>query len=477
MIWNQGRTHGSWRALALASVFGLSLGALSVQAQAQDGSRYDAEPVDEDEWYDPTDWFDGNNVEWDDTYESWDEGADDGTYGTWNDSWYDDGPGYDAYDDGAWDGYDYDDTTSQYGWHYQWDPRSRSWQRDYGWHDDTYEDPDHYGTHYTWNPSQDRWERQYGWYNDFYSYRSENQGWQQGSSRQQGDRQGRDSGSTAWSDDRYSDGQRQQDERRQQREQTLASGERTFRGTVDSFTRKRIRGQRDSHTLVKVRLQDGSARLIDLGPRVDLQQLDLAQGDSIQVRGRQRTISGRQVLAANSVRVDGQRIPMQGERSMRSSSGMDSSSSRGSSMQDMQARRDQRGGSSGMSGQSSSGSQKVVCEGTIAGFKTIDLPGVDDDHLLVRMRMKDGTTRVVDFGPSASLGDLDLETDEYAWIRGRKRTVDGQSFVVADSVRIGGERVPVKAGEASFRGERPSSSYHDSLQGEPGTSQGSSSSN
>jgi hypothetical protein len=241
----------------------------------------DPEPVDEDEWYDPTDWFDGNNIEWDDTYDA-NEIYRDAGYDGWHDTHYGDtyygtryGDGYGRYEDGY--SYPYNDgytNNDNYGWHYEWNPRTQSWDREHGWHDSYYETADNYGTHYVWNPDKDRWQQEYGRYDDYYSY-------QPRTSNRQAVR-------ASWSDDVQGNRSRASSDERagsQHRGARLDqdAGQAVFAGTVDSFNRKRIQGQHASHTLVAV---DDACRVREQLPRgpARAQQEGVVGGAALGVR-------------------------------------------------------------------------------------------------------------------------------------------------------------------------------------------------
>jgi hypothetical protein len=315
------------------------------------------EPANEDEWYDPTDWFDGNNIEWDDTYEPWDEGV---------------ANGYDYFDYG----YDYDST--RYGWHFQWDPIDNQWERAYGWFDDyyDYDGNNQYGWHYQWDPNDKQWDRTYGWFDEYYDYDSPSRS---------------------------------------------SQGQNVLTGTVDSF--RRVRNVDGSHTLVRLRLEDGRTRVIDLGQNADLAKLSLHQGDRVRIRGQHESYSGRDVFKADALFVDGERRSIPRGQSTQRNDG----SGRNQQGQRQDSARQPRG--------------NVTFQGQVAGFSVVTPRGAPADHLLVRMRLRDGSWRVVDFGPSAKLGDIGLKKGERVTVRGRSKEMDGQMVLIAQQLHAGGERV------------------------------------
>ncbi len=112
-----------WTALAVLLAIGL---AIAPVAPAQDIE------VEEQEWYDPSDWFDDSpDVEydwWEDEYEY-----------EYDDDWGDD-DGYDYDDDWGYDyGYDYDDDWG-YNYGYDYDYWTDDWYDDEGVWENWWED-------------------------------------------------------------------------------------------------------------------------------------------------------------------------------------------------------------------------------------------------------------------------------------------------------------------------------------------------
>jgi hypothetical protein len=83
-----------------------------------------------------------------------------------------------------------------------------------------------------------------------------------------------------------------------------------LRGELEAWQRKNIEGQRDAHTLVRLRTEDGRSAIVNLGPNVDLSRLNLEEDDRIAVRGYRGSIDGRPVLMAQRIRVGDKTIRM-----------------------------------------------------------------------------------------------------------------------------------------------------------------------
>ena len=234
----------------IAILLGLSFAAFSMRA----------DPLNEDEAYDPTDWFDGNNYEYDDTLNLDVFGPAHGYYNyeigdanTWYDSeWNEPASDWDAADPGA---------------------ISRPIGQDYGWHQQ-------------WNPSSKRWESDYGWHNGQYDYFPE---------ADETDRTQRNSTTT-----RNSAAQKTE--------------KKTVRGIVQhvqTLTLRDRRGADRRHAIAKVNLRDGRSFLVDFGEKQQNLRLQIDAGEEVQITGNVGRISGRRVLFATSARVDGQNYTVQ----------------------------------------------------------------------------------------------------------------------------------------------------------------------
>lgn len=375
-------------ALPLCAVAG------TATAQQDEWEWEPGEGYHREEWYDPGDWFNDDDridyeYDWDDLDYEYDTRYDDEAWGQ-DFGWY---YAWDPVDDTwdrryGWHDARYEYQSDDYGWHYEWDPIANRWDYEYGW-DDSSVEPD-YGWYHVWNDETESWERAYGWHDSEFRYTTSDQN---GSSSSTASTHGANRSSES------------------ERSESKGSRDRVaFAGRVESFKRTHLKGQKDEHTLVRLRMKDTSKRIVDLGPRVDLSTLDLEPGDRVSVEGRKGTISGQNVLMASTVHVDGDVTHVGGL-------------------------------SHGKGG-------RATLQGRIDGFKRVDLPEGPDDHLLLRVTLEDGTQRVIDMGPTTRMSQLDLQNGQQIMVEGPKRQYEGRTIVRAEKLRLGGERVALgKKGE------------------------------
>lgn len=79
---------------------------------------------------------------------------------------------------------------------------------------------------------------------------------------------------------------------------------RTVTGRVLATKTVQLRGTNQRNLVALVRTPEGMRRLVDLGPRSDARQLQLAAGDQLAVRGPVATVNGRQIVIAEQARSD-----------------------------------------------------------------------------------------------------------------------------------------------------------------------------
>ena len=292
----------------------------------------------EDEWYDPTDWFDSNNYEYDDNlgldYSYWDDETD--TFGStdWgyeNDGW--------ATDNEAWG------TDNSY-----WG------DSDWGMNDD-----EGIGGSGIYDEGYGAYDGGYDWgFNRGYGTQSS---WQNDKSSQQG--QGASGSSQSGSSKSKSMGK-----------QCSVSG------TIERVRNLNMRDRQDQSTrlsVAQVELQDGRDVLVAFKtqPQQRQRQLNLQPGQQIQARGKVGVISGRRVLMADQLRKNGRTF-------------------------DVRQISSQRSQGSGSPGQFQSGSsqQQQPERGQVRGSRRVR-SSQGDEHTLLLIQFENGRTALVDLGPNS----------------------------------------------------------------------------
>jgi len=90
------------------------------------------------------------------------------------------------------------------------------------------------------------------------------------------------------------------------REISKAGGEsNTVSGKIEDMRRIMLAGMEDEHQLAKIRTPDGRIARVDLGPVVNLRDLEIRHGDTITVHGKTGTINDKNMLMANRIEIGG----------------------------------------------------------------------------------------------------------------------------------------------------------------------------
>ena len=265
-IFNLNGYRGSVAFLAMAS-----LALATTPASAQDYTSWEWEPdegVHEEEWYDPSDWFD-------------DESYDDYNIETID---YEHGEGaYDAYYDGYYDAY-YDDEFGYDWWDADWDDDYKTSYTE-GYYDGYYDaaadyeyDPLYYVVSYV---DADR---------DYDRNRDRDD------KRERADRRSDAQNMTGRERRKVAESDRQ---------------EKRIRGTVERMQRKRNVGPKD-HLVYMIRFDDGDMMHVDLGPKMTKDRVPVESGDRVTFIGDPVRKDETKVLLVKRMVHDGDTITLRG---------------------------------------------------------------------------------------------------------------------------------------------------------------------
>ncbi len=215
----------------------------------------------------------------------------------------------------------------------------------------------------------------------------------------------------------------------------------TFEGKVDGFKKVNLSnktGRKEDHSFVRIRLKNGDSRVISLGGRVNLSDLDLNKGDSIKVSGQQTRIDNRDVLVAHQITADSRTFNISKENRPKTG-------------------------------------EQVSIQGTVRDYEHVSLSDDSSKNLIVRLEMKDGKSCVVDLGRGTTVRDLNLDEGSKIRIQGEKATKDGKSLIVARRIRVDGDRTQLREGEskrnAASRGDQRDTSPEEQQGASRGTYQ------
>lgn len=298
------------RAAVLAATAGFAAGLMLTPAAFAQADHMEWEPgegVHEEEWYDPTDWFDddfdgfsGTDTDYeygDGLTEEWrddDDDDDDDSVAFYDDVMYESGWWVDAtttlYGDGYYDGYmdGYDDDEYGYDVDIIGSYLSTNYKSGYidGYYDAFYDNERGYDadwTYYLYTVPVDK-------------------------DRQQAQKERRDDDNRSRGDrseQAGTDSMRSADARKDAKQKELSR----FRGEVAGV--ERMRWQKapdrvDGHTLLRVDMEDGRSLVVDLGE--DGPRRAFAEGDRITIHGRRMSIEGKKIVDADRLSVNGSQL-------------------------------------------------------------------------------------------------------------------------------------------------------------------------
>ncbi len=239
----------------------------------------------EEEWYDPSDWFNDDGViDYEDTYD----------YDT--NYWGADNTGYDDayyYDDYWYDTYDYDYV--DYGFHYVWDSAEQKWETDYGYHTGSYD--------IVYTPAMTAEQQQ----QQQTAQRDQKEG-QEG--QQQMAQQGQQE---PLEQDEYAQTQTQ--------EQREKPGRRLNRvnisGTIDGFRKMNLQTGDDEktieQTLARVTLENNNSYVVAMGDKKITEELKPKTGDKIEVQGISAMINGQPAVIAGQMKIGDKTVNIERE--------------------------------------------------------------------------------------------------------------------------------------------------------------------
>lgn len=227
--------------------------------------------------------------------------------------------------------------------------------------------------------------------------------------------------------------------------QQSMSASRKVTGELQSYRELGLQGQPEPHTVVKVRTSSGRTALVDLGPRVDLRQMGLQQGDTVVAEGRRGTINNQPVLIATSIRAEGESQRLQTFTADDQLWLQQSDRPQSRQMQQRQQRHDPMM----QQGQMTSTAAPTRLQGELQSFGEVQLRGQQDPHTIVELRLQDGQRALVNLGPRVDPQDLDLQRGDRVTVEGRRGKINQQPVLMATSIEVNGQRTRIQQAQAT----------------------------
>lgn len=203
--------------------------------------------------------------------------------------------------------------------------------------------------------------------------------------------------------DEYYRGGFEQEARGSSMQQGMGAAQ-TVRGEIRDLNTVRLAGVQDRHVIATIQTDRGQTAHVDLGPENKLRELDLNQGSNIELRGTSGQINDRPVLMATQIRSEGRTLNVTRTAGLGSVDKFD-------------------------------GEVVQAWDDTLQHDNRV--------HTLALVRLDQGRTVVVDFGPSQQLRRVDLSKGDKVSILGEQGRIDGRNALLAKSVAKNGNSVNI----------------------------------
>ncbi|GMU20233.1 MAG: hypothetical protein AMXMBFR13_03310 [Phycisphaerae bacterium] len=183
-------------------------------------------------------------------------------------------------------------------------------------------------------------------------------------------------------------------------------------GEIINLKTINLAGFENAHQIAKIETNDGRVAKIDLGPKQDLNRLDLQTGDRITVFGRPGRINDRTMLMASRVQSDqGKTVSVDRQRT---------------TSQNRNLRR---------------------FTGEVLSTRTANIRG--EQHLLARVQLDRGRTTTVDLGQRQDLRNVDISSGDRISLLARQGRINDQPGLFAVQFRANGRLIEVDRSDMS----------------------------
>ena len=191
----------------------------------------------------------------------------------------------------------------------------------------------------------------------------------------------------------------------------VQSGQRNqrIRGEISEIQQVRLLGDDEPHLLARVGVQGGEDVHVDLGPRSQLQPLNLDEGDRVTVVGVRAQLNDLPIFVAtrvhakqDSVQIDRSRLhPMNRFR------------------------------------------------GEIEDTRFVRYEGVSDEHLVAKVRLNEDEVILLDLGSASAFEDVNLSADTPIEVVARPGTIDNRRAYIAQDLRVRDSRHRIERNDDS----------------------------
>jgi hypothetical protein len=172
-------------------------------------------------------------------------------------------------------------------------------------------------------------------------------------------------------------------------------------GTIADLQTKQLVGMNEAHQIAKLQTRNGQTKKVDLGPISQVSQLNLEEGDDINVTATQGTINQRPVYMARQISNGSQTVQINMPRAQR----------------------------------------MMAVQGQIQNVRTTNFRGYNQDITVANVQLQNGQTVPVILGPSSQLQRMDLSQGEQVSALVSPTRLNGQFALLAKQVNADGQTI------------------------------------
>lgn len=205
----------------------------------------------------------------------------------------------------------------------------------------------------------------------------------------------------------------------QRRQQTAQRGrerrsQRTvnIEGEVQDMREIQMHDEDAAYLVARVRTDSGRTAKVLLGKDEQLSQLDLSEGDNVEVEGRRGTINNRGILVALRVRSGDQQVRVQPRRT---------------------------------------GRQMEHVQGSVLRTRGARFRGHDETYLIAEIRGEEGRRHIVNMGPKEKFEDVEFGDAGEIRVLGHRGNISGRNALIAEQVYVDGEMIRIAPDERRDR--------------------------
>ncbi len=177
--------------------------------------------------------------------------------------------------------------------------------------------------------------------------------------------------------------------------QQTASGQFKTQGTIQKLESKRLVGMRDRHAIATIQTYDGQTVQVDLGPRNQITDLNLSQGDQVTISGTLGMLNDRPIVIATEIQTQDDMVQIQREQPR----------------------------------------HYIRIAGEVLDTQNVSFQGVDEQHTVAAIELPSGQTALIDLGPTNEVQNLNIQSGQRIAVLGTPVRIDGQRALQAHQVR------------------------------------------